>query len=108
MSAPKEDCGIRAVCAVTGSSIGDVTDMFIRRFGKTHILGRDMRKLLTFNGWTWTRARELSEAVSAGNVIVVTRRGFFAVVDGKPRDVIGAPICGYYRVPDSRKTTLRG
>ena len=97
----KGDCGIRAISAVTGSSFGEVEDMFVRLFGKTHIRGRDMRQLLTANGWTWTHAYGIPiEAVpTVGKVVVVTRRGFYAVIDGEPHEAFPAPICGYYQEP---------
>lgn len=100
----KGDCGIRAISAVTGSSFDDVKDMFVRRFGKTHILGPEMRQLLS--GWSWTHDYGIpaSALPDVGKVVVVTRRGFYAVIDGQPQDAFPAVICGYYR---EREETLQ-
>lgn len=84
----KGDCGIRAISAVTGTPFNDVKDMFVQRFGKTHILGPDMRQLLS--GWRWTHnyGMPVSAVPAEGKVVVVTRRGFYAVIDGEPQAAI--------------------
>jgi hypothetical protein len=93
----KGDCGIRTISAVTGSSFDDVKNMFAKRFGKTHILGPDMRQLL--GDWHWTHAYGIPAASlpAEGKVVVVTRRGFYAVIDGQPHSAFPATICGYYQ-----------
>lgn len=97
----KGDCGIHTIAAVTGDDFDQVKDMFVERFGKTHIVGSDMRTLLTERGWRWTHAYAMNadDLPKTGSVVVVTRRGFYAVVDGVPHNEFNATICGYYEEP---------
>lgn len=97
----KGACGIRTLAYVTGQDFDDVRWYLAKRFGKTHILGPDMRQLLTGWGWTWTNSRgaSRSQLPQQGTIVVTTRRGFYAMTDGQPHQGFEAPICGYYTPP---------
>lgn len=95
------DCGIRAIAAVTGWDYSDTRRYVIRAVGASKLTGKDMRVVMTELGWQWINS---GEAVIIDTALVVGRRGFAAVVDGRVHDIeamkrIGR-ICGYYRRQD--------
>ena len=94
-------CGYLALAALGGRSPVAVATMLRHRFGTDHISGREMREIATAQGWAWTnmQGRHRADLPQTGRYLVVTRRGFYALIDGVPNLTINAPLCGYYSVP---------
>lgn len=94
-------CGYQAIAAVTGKSVTRVREQLLTLFGTDHINGVQMRSVANLFGWQWVyrHCAECFKGVPAhGKYVVVTRRGFYAQIDGWQNMHINAPICGYYIV----------
>lgn len=102
MSWHVRDCGARAVAAVTGRRVEHVKLDFIDRFGSIEVNGQQMREYLTGLGWNWHHAPLRQDQIRGilriygEQYVVVTRKGFYAVVNGEFIDPIAAPHCGFY------------
>lgn len=90
----KRDCGVRALCRVLNVERQWLEDELSYIVGTTVLSGKDMREYMDWIGWNWKNVSNLDDIPR--DALVVTHRGFYAVVDGDGHDVIGAPICGYY------------
>lgn len=102
MSWHVRDCGVRAVAAVTGSTIERVALDFKEQFGSIEVNGKQMRQYMTGLGWRWHNAPLPAHllrgmlCIYGEQYIVVTRRGFYAVVNCMDINPIDAPHCGFY------------
>lgn len=100
MSWHVRDCGVKAIATVTGRPVDDVKSELVGLYGGFQLNGSQMRRYLRHRlGWSWTHTVDPTDLPQRGSVIVVTRRGFYALTDGVANMRIYAPQCGYYLPP---------
>lgn len=94
------DCGVRAIATITGRTYDDVKQEFATRFGTYCVNGKQMREYITDDGWSWFNLQTVGvQGIPTTNdsLLIVTRRGFYSLINQQPNMIIDAPVCGYYR-----------